>query len=159
MSADPARKAMLAGGCQCGAVRYALYAAPAKVGLCHCRMCQKALAAPFGVFAVVPLEDFAWTRGTPARWASSSRAFREFCGACGTPLAFRPTDVAEPVMEMMAGSLDDPAAAIPTYEVGREGKLAWLASLPSLPGRTTEENMGAARAAAVVNLQHPDRET
>ena len=35
------RKPVLTGGCQCGAVRYALYAAPDRAGICHCRMCQK----------------------------------------------------------------------------------------------------------------------
>src|SRR5689334_23376108 len=57
-------------------------------------------------------------------WQSSSRAFREFCGQCGTPLAFRPID--RDIMEMLAGSLDHPERAVPTYAVGREGKLGWV---------------------------------
>lgn len=156
MSADPDRAAVLTGGCQCGAIRYALYASPQKVGICHCRMCQKALGAPFGVFAVTDAKDFAWTRGQPASWASSNRGIRDFCPNCGTPLAFRATDKAS--MEMMGGTLDDPSAAPPTYEVGRESKAAWLAHLADLPGRTTAENMGTERAAEVMTFQHPDRE-
>lgn len=156
MSGDGSRPALLSGGCQCGAVRYAIYAKPEKVGICHCRMCQKALGAPFGVFVVTGTQDFAWTRGRPASFASSNRGIRDFCPNCGTPLAFRPTDKA--VMEMMGGTLDDPAAAPPTYEVGREGKAAWIAHLADMPGRTTVENMGAERAATVTSFQHPDRE-
>ncbi len=38
---------VLTGGCQCGAVRFALSAPPAKISICHCRMCQKASGAPF----------------------------------------------------------------------------------------------------------------
>ena len=148
------RTPYLTGGCQCGAVRYALYAAPSKIGLCHCRMCQKATAAPFGVFAVVASADFAWTRGAPARWQSSSRAFREFCGACGTPLAFKPLDL--DIMEVLAGSLDHPEKAVPTYEVGREGKAAWLDTIATMPGKTTLENMGPERLGRVVSYQHPD---
>jgi hypothetical protein len=33
------RNPVLTGGCQCGAVCYALYAKPDRVGICHCRMC------------------------------------------------------------------------------------------------------------------------
>ena len=29
------RKPVLTGGCQCGAVRYAVYAAPERAGICH----------------------------------------------------------------------------------------------------------------------------
>ena len=66
MSQAPAsRVPHLTGGCQCGAVRFAVYAEPPKIGLCHCRMCQKAVAGPFAVLAEVPWGDFAWTRGTP----------------------------------------------------------------------------------------------
>jgi hypothetical protein len=38
---DP-KQPVLSGGCQCGAVRYALYAEPEGASVCHCRMCQKA---------------------------------------------------------------------------------------------------------------------
>ncbi len=156
MPADAPRKPHLSGGCQCGAIRYALYTEPSKVGLCHCRMCQKAAGAPFGVFAVVDAVDFAWTRGKPASWMSSNRAYRDFCATCGTPLAFRPLD--KPIMEMMAGSLDQPDKAPPQFEVGREGKLAWIAMLHELPGKTTLENMGPDRLGNIVSHQHPDHD-
>jgi hypothetical protein len=156
MSAD-ARTAYLTGGCQCGAVRYALYAEPSRIGLCHCRMCQKATAAPFGVFVEVPMREFAWTRGAPSRWQSSNRAYRVFCNACGTPLAFQPTE--RDAIEVLAGSLDHPEQAVPTYEVGREAKLAWLETLATMPGKTTLESMGAERAGRIVSYQHPDEDT
>ena len=38
------------GGCQCGAVRYALLALPLEVSVCHCRMCQKASGGPIMAF-------------------------------------------------------------------------------------------------------------
>ena len=86
------RKLHLTGGCQCGAVRFAVYAQPEKIGICHCRMCQKAVAGPFAVLAEVPWAEFAWTRGTPSAFRSSSRAMRDFCAACGTPLSYRKPD-------------------------------------------------------------------
>ena len=45
----------LAGGCQCGAVRYRLEAKPKATSICHCRMCQKASGGPFAAFGEVRL--------------------------------------------------------------------------------------------------------
>ena len=67
-------KTVLTGGCQCGAIRFALSAPPAKISICHCRMCQKASGAPFASFADIEHSDFAWTRGKPAAFQSSSIA-------------------------------------------------------------------------------------
>lgn len=156
MTDDQPRPTLLTGGCQCGAVRFEVTGPPARIGACHCRMCQRALGAPLGVFVVARSDRFRWTRGQPASFASSNRAFREFCGVCGTPLAFRPVDLpaGSEVMEAMVGAFDHPEALAPTYEVGRESKLAWVDTLSSLPSRTTAENMGAARVAAMVSHQH-----
>ena len=69
-----ASKPVLTGGCQCGAVRFAVSAPPARISICHCRMCQKASGAPFASFADIEHEDFSWTRGKPAAFQSSSIA-------------------------------------------------------------------------------------
>jgi len=87
-----ATKPVLTGGCQCGAIRFALSAAPVKVSICHCRMCQKAAGAPFASLADIEHGDFIWTRGKPAAFRSSSIAMRDFCRDCGTPLSFRRID-------------------------------------------------------------------
>ncbi|HEY5106329.1 MAG TPA: hypothetical protein VII73_06080 [Caulobacteraceae bacterium] len=44
----------LTGGCQCGAVRFAIDGALGRPGICHCRMCQKAVGGPFGSFVTAP---------------------------------------------------------------------------------------------------------
>src|ERR1700739_4940593 len=92
-------KPVLTGGCQCGAIRFALTAAPVRISICHCRMCQKASGAPFASFADIEKENFTWTRGKPAAFKSSSIAERDFCAACGTPLRFRRID--GPPIEIM----------------------------------------------------------
>ena len=76
------------GGCQCGAVRYAIRLPIAECNLCHCRMCQKASGGPFMVFVAVPSDTVTFTRGSPPLFASSSFAKRGFCRDCGTPLTY-----------------------------------------------------------------------
>ena len=63
----PEAKPAMTGGCQCGAVRYALYEPPIST-VCHCRMCQKAVGGPFAALLKLPLARFAWTRGEPAKF-------------------------------------------------------------------------------------------
>ena len=60
------RTPVMTGGCQCGAVRYALMSEPTQASICHCRMCQKAFGSYFAPLTGVPVRDLVWTRGTPA---------------------------------------------------------------------------------------------
>ncbi|HEY7549118.1 MAG TPA: GFA family protein [Hyphomicrobiaceae bacterium] len=145
------------GGCQCGAVRFAVYAEPRKIGICHCRMCQKAVAGPFAVLAEVPWGDFAWTRGPPAAFRSSSRAARDFCAVCGTPLSYR--HLGRPIIELLTGAFDKPERVAPTYAVGTESQLPWVGRIAEMPGKTTLENTGAKKLAAIESYQHPDHDT
>jgi hypothetical protein len=151
------RKPPLSGGCQCGAVRYALYAAPEGTHLCHCRMCQKAMGAPFAPLAPVRRTDFACTRGQPASFHSSSVAVRSFCAACGTPLAFayRTSDW----IDVTIGSLDEPAKAPPGKHYGVENRVAWFHTILGLPGEATEDSMASELQRDLVNFQHPDHDT
>ena len=79
----------LAGGCQCGAVRYRLIAEPTGANICHCRMCQKASGGPFMAFAGVRISEFVVTSGAIATFSSSDIAERGFCARCGTPLTYQ----------------------------------------------------------------------
>jgi hypothetical protein len=149
--AEHERMPVLTGGCQCGAVRYALFALPAG-SICHCRMCQKAVGGPFAALATVDPEDLAWTRGSPASFRSSSLATRGFCAACGTPLTYQGLD--RPKIEVTICSLDEPDAVAPASQFGVESRIGWLAALPALPAAVTH-----ARYAGLVSHQHPDHET
>ena len=146
----------LTGGCQCGAVRYALFEAPEST-VCHCRMCQKAVGGPFAALAKVPLARFIWTRGEAAAFRSSSAAERQFCAACGTPLTFRYLD--GDAIEVTTGSLDTPAAAPPSKNFGSESRLHWIDLLQpgQLPDIRTGETPSTART--ITSRQHPDHET
>jgi hypothetical protein len=150
----PEAKPVMTGGCQCGAVRYALYETPVS-SVCHCRMCQKAVGGPFAALSKLPLAQFAWTRGTPGKFQSSSAAERHFCAACGTPLTFHYLD--NDAIEVTTGSLDQPASLPATKNFGVEGRLPWIDLL--MPGRLPEVTTMEHATRVVVSLQHPDHDT
>jgi hypothetical protein len=145
---------VMSGGCQCGAVRYALFETPVST-VCHCRMCQKAVGGPFAALSKLPFARFAWTRGTPASFKSSSAAERHFCAACGTPLTFHYLD--SDAIEVTTGSLDTPALLPPTKNFGAQSRMPWIDLL--MPGRlpdvTTQEHL----TRVVESHQHPDHDT
>jgi hypothetical protein len=147
---------VLSGGCQCGAIRYALYAEPAAADICHCRMCQKAMGNLFMAVASVPQDQFAWTRGAPATWQSSAIAERGFCGACGTPLSFRYLSGAR--ISVTTGSLDEPARARPTSQIGIESRVPWFDELPGLPASSTADNPPPGGMDALGSRQYQGRD-
>lgn len=131
------------GGCQCGAVRYALYVAPQRSHVCHCRMCQRATGGLFAALAGAPKPDFAWTKGEPAVFASSSLATRAYCRDCGTPLSFsynRP----DSHFYITIGSLDDPEAAPIERQFGIESRISWVHFCADVPEEKTGESPQAA---------------
>jgi hypothetical protein len=154
------RKPVLTGGCQCGAVRYALYSSPQQAGICHCRMCQKAVGGPFKAWANVSMGDFAWTRGTPATFRSSPVGERGFCSRCGTPLYFNYVERHDAI-SVTIGSLDTPGAVRLSRADGVESRLANFdpAVLAALPAHATGETSTQVNLTRMVNFQHPDHDT
>jgi hypothetical protein len=136
----------IAGGCQCGAVRYHADMAPTKVHYCHCRMCQRAVGNVVATLVPVRKDHLRW-HGEPAWYHSSSLATRGFCRACGTPLSFA-YDASEWICVTL-GSLDDPAACPPELHYGVESQVPWLHIHDDLPRERTDE----ARLAGMVNHQ------
>jgi hypothetical protein len=147
---------VLTGGCQCGAIRFALNAAPVKISICHCRMCQKASGAPFASFADIEKSEFSWTRGQPAAFRSSTIAERDYCRDCGTPLSFRRID--GPRIEIMTGTFDRPDRLVPTRQFGTESRLGWVVGIANLPSQTTAQNYGPDKMATITSHQHPDHD-
>src|SRR5918998_3651966 len=148
------RTPVMTGGCQCGAVRYALYAEPTGASICHCRMCQKAFGNYFAPLTGVRPKDFAWTRGEPGIFKSSELVERGFCRDCGTPLSFR--YVEKDRITVSVGSLDEPARIRVEKQYGIESRLPAFATLHELPGATTEESMPSEWLPKLASRQHPD---
>jgi hypothetical protein len=130
------REAVATGGCQCGAVRYALYVAPQNAHVCHCRMCQRATGGLFAALAGAPKADFAWTKGKPAEFASSNLASRAYCRDCGTPLSFS-YNLPEARFYVTIGSLDDPGATPIIIQYGTESRIPWVKFCEGAPSEQT----------------------
>ncbi len=143
---------IITGGCQCGAVRFAVDGPLGRASICHCRMCQKAFGGFYGPLVGAP--QLLWTRGAPKRFRSSDAARRGFCGDCGTPLTFEPDGS---IVDVAIGALDDPARAQPAIQLARTSRLAWVDDLASLP--LESEACEAAEHVTIVSFQHPDNDT
>jgi len=145
----------LAGGCQCGAVRFRCESL-GRASICHCRMCQKAFGGHYG--PLVTAKGLVWTRGEPKRFRSSNLIRRGFCVDCGTPLTYEPDGY--PHVEVALGAFDCPAEIRPEIQVGVESRMPWFHELATLPGRTPEQQAKAEEIfAEVVSYQHPDHDT
>ena len=143
------------GGCQCGRVRYALYVKPQNAHVCHCRMCQRATGGLFAALAGAPKDQFAWTAGEPARYASSNLAERAYCADCGTPLSFS-YNLPEARFYVTIGSLDDPENAPIEKQYGIESRLSWVKFCEDVSAeRTGEDPKAAAFFATMRSNQGP----
>ena len=156
MNAAETRTPVVTGGCQCGALRYAFYAPAENAHVCHCRMCQRASGGLFAALAGAAPENFAWTRGVPAFFASSNLAQRGFCRTCGTPLSFK-YQLPNARIYTTIGSLDHPESIALVKQYGIESRLPWVRFCEEVPGERT--GASAAQQEYLANLQNNQRQT
>jgi hypothetical protein len=143
----------LTGGCQCGAIRFSCEGLQ-RPSICHCRMCQKAFAAPYGAFVFA--ETVEWTRGAPKHFQSSAAVRRGFCGDCGTPLTYE----WDGKFDLAICAFDDPSAIAPAIQLAEESRIPWCDDTAALPVRTPEQKANyAPMMAANPSFQHPDHDT
>jgi hypothetical protein len=143
----------IAGGCQCGAVRYVMLVdVVERPHVCHCRMCQRATGGVFAALAGCPKDKLKWVRGEPALFASSNLAQRGFCRDCGTPLTFA-YNLPTARIYVTIGSLDDPERAAIEVQYGVESKLSWVEFCETVPQQQTggDEDADAFYAGLVSN--------
>ena len=131
---------MLAGGCQCGAVRYAIVGERPDVYACHCRECQKQSASAFGMSLPVKADDFtidgpleSWERGTDL--GTRTRCF--FCPRCGSRLYHRSSRT-DATVTVKGGSLDDTSWLKPVAHIWVSRKQPWIALDPAGPAHQTQ---------------------
>ena len=127
------------GGCLCGAIRYESAEPPEWIGYCHCRMCQRAYGALYGLFVAVRGDAFRYTQGQPTYYQSSTWAKRGFCANCGSPIDFWFRGVTDP--GVLIGTLDHPEDWPPNlHHSGMESKVPWHVITDDLPQVRCDEN-------------------
>jgi hypothetical protein len=119
----------ITGGCQCGAVRYALAGPASEVLHCHCSMCRKAHGALFASFGIWPAAALRIERGADqlGDFESSPGSHRLFCSSCGCQLFNRVDKWADQAF-VCVGSLD--AGQTPGHDPARERHIFWDSRVP-----------------------------
>jgi hypothetical protein len=123
----------LTGGCQCGALRYRLNAAPLLLYACHCTNCQHQTGSAFVLSTGILEDSFEFTEGEPARfeWTSDAGNTRYglFCGACGTRIVNGQTPSIG-IYSLRAGTFDDTSWVRPAGHIWMRSAQPWFKPEP-----------------------------
>lgn len=124
------------GGCQCGAVRYRLKAAPLSVYACYCKDCQRFSGTTHTLSMVVRAGDAELTTGTLHGFdkrADSGRTVRMLgCANCGTKIWNEPLATPE-YLVVKPGTLDDISWIKPIGAIWTDSKAPWVELVPGEP--------------------------
>jgi hypothetical protein len=122
------------GGCACGAIRYAITAAPIAMNDCQCRQCQRESGTGHASHLTFA-SDAAVVEGEATRWDmvgdGGTRKSRAFCPTCGSPVYMTFPDMPE-FFVVRAGSLDDPSRYQPQVLIWNTAGHAWDQIDPAL---------------------------
>ena len=121
------------GGCQCGAIRYAVNGQPKHVALCHCDGCRKSAGAPAVAWAAFAQEDFHLLQGHLTDFNSSGSAIRSFCPRCGTGLTYRNTEMLPGIVDIQSATLDDPTVFPLQCHIQTAERIDWMEGAHTLP--------------------------
>ncbi|MCA9648593.1 MAG: GFA family protein [Myxococcales bacterium] len=133
-SASAATESKREGGCLCGAVRFEITLPSKWCAHCHCSMCRRAHGAGVVTWFGVPEDRFRITAGEEllVRFASSERAWRGFCGRCGSTMLFGgerwPGEV-HVALANLEGELDRKPVANVYWDV----RVPWVEGIEHLP--------------------------
>ena len=119
----------LTGGCQCGAVRFTVNAAPVVFYLCHCTTCQSQSASAFGESVKVRTKDVTFT-GELVAFSGSADSGKpktcEFCPRCGVRIAHGRRPGAE-TFNLKGGTFDDHSWLVPAGHIWTSSKQPFVA--------------------------------
>ncbi len=126
----------IAGGCLCGAVRYASEAEPVVSLVCHCPHCQKQTSSAFSMFVAVPMGTLRLEGRDLAAFQdvgeSGQPVTRRFCPECGSPTVSHVS--ATPDLEWIkAGTLDNSSWFEPQMHIWCASAQPWVSIDDALP--------------------------
>ncbi|WP_316014771.1 GFA family protein [Roseobacter sp. HKCCA0434] len=123
----------LTGGCQCGAVRYAIEGEPLGFARCHCTDCQRQSGSAFGLSLYCVAEEVSW-QGDLATFESvaesGNRVQRRFCSKCGVRMYH---DGGGDYISIKAGTLDPGHELEPRAEIWTDSALPWVPLIEGVP--------------------------
>jgi hypothetical protein len=130
----------LSGGCLCGAVRYEFEGEPRMAFLCHCRDCQRSGGSLVHLGVMVP-EAKLKLHGALTSYHSKGDAgrgiTREFCPRCGSGIGNR-LELSPGMFVLKGGTLDEPNAVAPQFELYARTKATCLRTPDGLPSFEAE---------------------
>ena len=132
---------MIEGGCQCGAITYAIEDEIADVSHCHCSICRKIHGAAFATYGVIAKENFRWTSGQDGLTAynSSPDMTRSFCDICSSVLHL--IWKSEPhLVYVTLGTVKGDPIYPPAYHIFTGSKASWYRIADDLPQHETWED-------------------
>ena len=150
------RSSLITGRCLCGDIRYEINQPAAGTGVCHCRMCQRAIGASLDAWTAFPAEAVRFTNGEPKYYRSSLIAERGFCANCGSSLLVRyyAPEVSE-FLIMMTACLDNPEDFAPTWHGCIESQMPWLDIHDDLPRTRSDDSRDLHKRWKAVGVPNP----
>jgi hypothetical protein len=123
---------VLAGKCQCGAVRYVVADAFAYAANCHCSRCRAATGSAFKAFAGIEREKLEITEGHDSLLVVGTEVLNDTrCRVCGSFLFSVVRDGA--FVHVAMGSLVDAPSIRPTEHIFVGSKAPWFEITDDLP--------------------------
>ncbi len=138
---DAPARPPLAGGCQCGKVRYEIAGPLRRLFICHCRECQKQSASAFAISAMFGAAGMRHLSGEVRQWSRRAESgwvlISSFCPACGSRLWDGDQDK-DPEICIKGGSLDAPLDLTDAVHIWTCRKLSGVI-IPDAAGQYVKE--------------------
>ncbi|MFT5484571.1 MAG: hypothetical protein ACI9GW_003238 [Halieaceae bacterium] len=120
----------LAGGCDCGNIRYQLDTTPLIVHCCHCRWCQRETGASFALNALIEADRVTTTTGEPELINTPSDSGEgqliARCPQCRIALWSHYSGFGPAFNFIRVGTLDEPDHLPPDIHIFTETKQPWI---------------------------------